>query len=115
MRNIHLRFYKKNGRWYADVPNHTEAENEMISGSDVLLDRLARNKSEVHLCITNNPRMADFVLIRDYHNECGADYVVFGSNRCDDLSKMKCWIGNVTHTVFGEHPEVIMVHNETSY
>lgn len=112
---VRLKFYKKDDRWYADVPSHSEAENEMVSGSDILLDKLARGKSEVQLCITNNPRMADFVLIQDRHDECGADYVVFGSNGYDNFSKMKCWICNVTHTVFGEHPEIIMIHNETTY
>jgi hypothetical protein len=111
--NTHLRFYKKNDNWYADVPSHEEADNIMVEGSDILLDKVSRGKSEVKLCFTDNPQMTDFVLIQTHHDEFGADYVVFGSNHGDNLSKMKCWICNVTHTVLGEHPEIIMIHNET--
>ena len=33
-----LRFFKLDNRWYADVPNHTLAENEMVAGSDDFLN-----------------------------------------------------------------------------
>lgn len=33
-----VRFYKENGKWYADIPNHTKEENEMVMGSDDALD-----------------------------------------------------------------------------
>ena len=39
-----LRFFKLDNRWYADVPNHTLAENEMVAGSDDFL-RLSQGES----------------------------------------------------------------------
>ena len=32
-----LRFFKENDKWYADVPDHTLEDNEMVFGSDILL------------------------------------------------------------------------------
>jgi hypothetical protein len=39
-----------NSRWYADVPNHTLDENEMVCGADSLLEEISqfRNSQEVH-------------------------------------------------------------------
>ena len=34
------RFFKLNSRWYADVPNHTLEENEMVCGADTLLEEI---------------------------------------------------------------------------
>ena len=35
-----LKFFKHNNRWYADVPNPTLDENEMVAGADELLSEL---------------------------------------------------------------------------
>ena len=40
-----LRFFKQDNKWYADVPNHTFDENEMVA--DTVLDLIADNKDEV--------------------------------------------------------------------
>ena len=31
-----LRFFKQDKKWYADVPNHTLDENEMVMGKNLL-------------------------------------------------------------------------------
>ena len=33
-----VRFYKKDGKWYADVPNHTIEECEMVYGTDTFFN-----------------------------------------------------------------------------
>ncbi len=105
-----LRFYKKNDRWYADVPGHTEEENEMVSGSDTFLNLYSKWTDEAIIEFTNIPRAANTILIRDSHDEFGATYVVF--SRQKRLDGLKLWICNVTHDVLGEHPEIIMIqHN----
>ena len=35
------RFFKLDSRWYADVPGHTLAENEMVCGADSLLEEIS--------------------------------------------------------------------------
>ena len=105
-----LRFYKKNDCWYADVPDHTEEENEMVYGSDVLLDKLATllNKSEVTLDLV--PHKHPNYTIRCYmqnHDEYGATYKT--SSKIDEFDNLEIWICNVTHDVLGEHPKEICI------
>ena len=33
-----IKFFKKEDKWYADMPNHSLEENEMVMGSDIVLD-----------------------------------------------------------------------------
>ena len=86
------RFFKLNSRWYADVPNHTLEENEMVCGSDTLLEE-----------------PCDFpfaILTRIEHDSCGATYKVESSLDTDLV-----WICNVTHDVLGEHPDKIYINS----
>ena len=48
-----LRFFKQDKKWYADVPNHTLEENEMVMGSDAALDLLSDNKDEIVLTLSD--------------------------------------------------------------
>ena len=105
-----LDFYKKDFNWYADVPNHTEAENLMVDGSDTLLEQIADGRSRITIEFVTDPRIARAVLIRSNHTSDGATYEVFSHDW--KISKMKCWICNVTHDVLGEHPELIMIKYE---
>ena len=41
VRNKTLRFFKQGTEWYADVPNHTLAQNRMVAGADTLLESMA--------------------------------------------------------------------------
>lgn len=102
-----LKFYKEDGRWYADVPNHTQEENEMICGSDILLDRIANGRTELEIRFVNDPRIARAVLVKSNHTDEGATYIVFSHDW--ELSRAKCWICDVTHDVLGEHPKLIMI------
>ena len=113
-----LRFFKQDGKWYADVPNHTLEENEMVMGADVALDYLSNGKSEVKLTLSDEyPGWnAPLVLHRKDHDDEGAYYGVSGLLFMDFLDNVaqhlygtrpEVWICNVTHDVFGEHPERI--------
>ena len=107
---MNLRFYKKNNHWYADVPGHTEEENEMIAGADKLLDIILTTIDsplpEVNIRFTQDPREAKAILFLEDHDECGGYYFTFSPEW--ELHGLKLWICNVTHDVLGEHPEMIM-------
>jgi hypothetical protein len=104
-----LKFFKLQSRWYADVPNHTLEENEMVCGADSLLEEISQflNSPEVTLDLDINPSDFPFAtLIQIEHDDCGATYRVqspFNTNLV--------WICNVTHDVLGEHPDRIYINS----
>lgn len=111
-----VRFYKEENdgfaTWYADVPNHTKAENEMVMGSDVALDILANGKNELFLEVSDEPiidALAHFT--RTSHDDDGAFYQVCAN--ADFLDEI--WICNVTHDVLGEHPVDIYIKYVENY
>ena len=103
-----IRFYKENNRWYADVPNHTPAENEMVAGADDFLEYISKGKSEVSVSVTDDlteNHFASFYL--EEHDEIGGTYLIKSND--DNIDKQRAWICNVTHDVLGEHPEYFCV------
>ena len=48
-----VKFFKQDNRWYADIPNHTLEENEMVMGADIALDYLSDGKNEIILTLTD--------------------------------------------------------------
>ena len=121
-----LRFFKQNNKWYADVPNHTLEENEMVMGADIALDYISDCKDELFITMTTEvPEWnALLELKRKDHDDDGAYYTVTGMLFMDfmitcqeklsymgfpDSMRPEIWICNVTHDVFGEHPEHIYV------
>lgn len=113
-----VRFFKQDNKWYADVPNHTLEENEMVMGADVALEALSNGKDEVFLTLSDeNPGWnTPLVLTRKEHDDDGAYYGVSGVLLANFFagmsdygygSKPEVWVCNVTHDVFGEHPEHI--------
>ena len=55
-----IRFFKiaegPQSGWYADVPNHTLEENQMVSGSDLFLeavDKLHGGRNEVNITVSD--------------------------------------------------------------
>ena len=60
--------------WYADVPNHTLAENEMVAGSDTFLeavDNMTDRDSEVHITCSDDNAAGSFLakLVMKNHRE----------------------------------------------
>lgn len=101
-----VRFYKENGNWYADIPNHTKEENEMVMGSDMALDFIAKDKNEVTLTLSDE-QTYDYLVHFNMteHDEDGAYY-----QACGDYDLLyPIWICNVTHDIFGEHPEDLYI------
>lgn len=101
-----IRFFKLNGRWYADIPNHTLEENEMVMGSEVLLEKFANGSNEVTVKVSDIP-VPDY-LIRMYRTEHDSDGAWYQLTVMSYESE-QIWICNVTHDVFGEHPEEIYI------
>lgn len=111
---MQLKFYKKNDRWYADVPGHTEEENEMVSGADEFLDYIAKGKSKVKIGISITPNahssFANETLFLLKHDQFGATYHITSSD--ENIDTKTLWICNVTHDVLGEHPAYIFIYHE---
>ena len=111
-----LRFFKQDDKWYADVPNHTLEENEMVLGADVFLELVCDGCDEVTMSLTDEePKQPLLTLHKTQHDDEGAWYDLYGLlyNRILDMNIVapitEIWICNVTHDVFGEHPEYLYV------
>lgn len=115
-----IRFFKlndaANAGWYADVPNHTLEENQMVAGSDDFLEQvlsLTENTNEVFITLSDNNECGSFLvkLIMHSHNQWGATYIVTGplAEKYGAVG-FELWICNVTHDVLGEHPKSIYIH-----
>ena len=115
--NKRVRFFKQEDRWYADVPNHSLEDNEMVMGADIALDLISEGHDEVFLILsdTEDPKALLHFHIKEHDDE-GAYYTVSGLlyNRVAGLLTdmytqydHEIWICNVTHDVLGEHPDDI--------
>ena len=109
-----LRFFKQDDKWYADVPNHTLEDNEMVYGSDIMLAIFAGGKENITLHLSDTfeegyekPIIA---LHRKEHDNDGAFYNVEVLTTVFTGILSEIWICNVTHDVFGEHPEDIYIY-----
>ena len=108
------RFYRDNEKWYADVKGHTMEENEMVFGADEMLEFIAKDDSEVTLMMTDkrlNPMTpAPYELYVKEHDDDGAFYTIHPEDSSLEVPVKELWICNVTHDVFGEHPNAIYVY-----
>ena len=99
-----IRFFKQDNYWYADVPNRTLEENEMVEGADVLLDFLSDQHDRISLTVSTtavSPYLIHLKMVE--HNSIGATYML-GDDPDDTI-----WICNVTHDVLEEHPEELYI------
>ena len=107
-----LRFYKQGGEWFADVAGHTQAQNQMVAGADVLLENVSGGKSEVTMVYSSDlqqPKAWKLHLHLVEHDKYGATYRV---KRAQEEGWSLAWLCNVTHDVFGgEHPQDIYIHS----
>ena len=112
VRNREVRFYRDGGNWYADVPQHTQAQNQMVAGADLLLDSVAGGGNSVSVVLSADvasPGEWQMHLHIVEHDMYGATYRVHVAGR---KSTRLIWLCNVMHTVFGgEHPEDIYIHS----
>ena len=63
-----VRFFKigvgPQAGWYADVPNHTLEENEMVSGSDIFLEEvntILGKHNEVLITVSEDNATGEFI------------------------------------------------------
>lgn len=110
-----INFFKQNNKWYADVPNHTLEENEMVFGSDVMLNMLASGRENIILKLSDdfedNYEKPIIVLHRKEHDNDGAFYSVEVLTTLFTGILSDIWICNVTHDVFDEHPKNIYIYD----
>ena len=123
-----IKFFKQDNKWYADVPNHTLEENEMVMGADIFLEWLANGKKNVELeVVTEEGWRYLFPLnfTMKEHDDDGATYSVWGYKLADfinaiDVSQFiggepTIWLCNVAHDIFGEHPKNIYIFGWKSF
>lgn len=97
-----ISFYKEADRWYADIPNISKEDCEMVQGADKFLERLSLGYDEVIIDFSdwnNGNFIYKFHLLE--HNEGGGTY----TNGIETF-----WLCNVTHDIFGEHPEILYIN-----
>ena len=85
VRNKELRFYKEDGDWYADVAEHTQAENRMVAGADALIESFARGGNEVRIVLSadvDDPNPYQIKLKRIEHDAWGATYLAHIKASC---------------------------------
>lgn len=121
-----ITFYKENNKWYADIPQHTKEDNEMVMGADILLDFLSKGGDKVKLVVSDTkPETPSYYYtlsplyfkIKE-HDDDGATYSIGGYEAANIIMNMKdvfgtlepsVWLCNVMHSVFGEHPQEMWV------
>ena len=95
----------EDGRWFAVLPEYDgdQEDLEMIDGADKLLDFLTTDALYVNIDFSTNEHESWSKLILEAHDEIGGTYSVHGIKGFEQ----DIWLCNVTHVIFGEHPEVI--------
>ena len=110
-----IRFYRSGTEWFADVPQHTKAENQMVAGADTLLEEVSDGADEVFVVLSSdipNPDEWKLHLHIVEHDKFGATYKVKAAGQ---EGVQIAWLCNVMHTVFGgEHPTDIYIHSITA-
>ena len=108
---IAISFYKKITRWYAEVKEHTEAQNLMVAGADELCEVMSagHKRVSIEMVISEKPLKLKGALVaceKTRQSNYGAYYDVKGKK---DLPK-EIWLCNVTKTVCGgSHPKYIYI------
>ena len=103
-----IRFFKKDRKWYADIPGHSLEENEMVAGADVALEIISMYRPEITLTIaTENPDKFLMHLVKEKEDELGCTYKIVKSSV--EFPWDPVWLCGVTLDVFGAFPEDIYI------
>ena len=111
-----LTFVKLSERWFVDIPWDGAIEDlEMISGSDIFLETLAKGKKFVTLEVTEydeKPCCSDdyVVLTKVNEDEVGAYYKIYTYDY-----KGEIWLCNVTKSLFVDFPNYFVFKQLYSY
>lgn len=119
MKRISISFYKKRTCWYAEVPEHTESQNLMVSGADTMCEVLAQGHKRVTVEAVGHEGGINIdgsllTLEKLEQSVYGATYAMYAPDaegkRLPKGMPRECWLCNVTKTVFGgNHPRYIEV------
>jgi len=104
-----IKFYKKNKKWYADLPQYIESggkeeDCEMVFGADEWLDLLSKNSNEIELELSSTNPLSEKI-VKYQEDEYGATYMAHTFKE-EDINH-QLWICPVTLFVFNEYPETI--------
>lgn len=124
-----LSFIKQNNMWFCDLQDYRDqggsfASQQMIAGSDNLLEFLSKGSDKVSLTVSlkpiilNGKTIHDLILIRteidveQEQDKGGASYEVIMNHPLyqDMYMKYNCWLCSVSTFVFGgTHPEMLFI------
>lgn len=113
VKRISLSFYKKTKCWYAEVPGHTEGQNQMVAGADTMCEMMADGHKRVTVKAVGHEggqiyTNAILSLEKVDSSPYGATYNIYAKDGI--RAPKQCWLCNVTKTVFkGNHPRYIEV------
>ena len=107
-----IRFYNRDGRWYADIFEYleqggTEEECEMVSGADIWLDFISKGKENIILKLSTSEILNEKLefIENNEDEEYGAFYIA--REYKEEPHNFILWICPVTLFVFGEYPKTI--------
>ena len=114
----------EDGRWFIVLPltdGLIQDDLEMVCGADTLLDCINNGSDIVSIAVAteNTPNLskegwdAHCNLIE--HDEFGGTYTICTDNANDIPLDNHFWLCNVTHNIFGEHPNEIYFKIVESY
>lgn len=106
-------FKKDSEGWYADLPKNSREDNSMILGADAFLDSISPSRKTIKIYASADNKSNSFIckLIRAEHTNSGATYIITGKLAEQfGIVGNTCWLCNVTHQIFTEHPESIYIH-----
>ena len=115
-----IRFYREDGRWYADIQGQSKEDNEMIDGCDSVLELLYNKKSAcqpdtLNLLVSTKKRIPSPIIKIDLRkqeeDEEGATYRIDGGILAREMGIKgeTCWLCNVTKFVFGCFPDRVRI------
>ena len=104
-----IRFYNRDGRWFADLPDYiaqggTEDECEMVCGADTWLDYLSEGKDQVFLEVSTTEPLAEQL---QYMAEDADGGIYMAWEYGQEPFNHQLWLCEVTKFVFGDFPKFI--------
>ena len=109
-REFSLSFTKEDDKWYVHFPDwgFKKTQLEMVSGANVMLDKMADGESEVHLTVKipkDKSQHFDDCIECNKVDQLGLKYgATYKTNYGDEF-----WICPVTLFVLGRYPEVMYI------
>ena len=109
-----VRFYNRDGSWYADLPDYiasggTEEDCIMVAGADTWLDFLSDYTDNVVLTLSKDTPLSNRI-DRIHEDGFGATYMAYEYD--GQQVNHQLWICPVTLFLFNEYPQTIYYKTE---